>query len=326
MMYDENDIKYNDINEHEFEELCFDLLVRLGFHSLIWRQGGADSGRDLEGLFSVSNPLVRSYEEKWFFECKHYMQGVPVAELYSKIAWADAEHPNHLVFFISSYMSNNTRTWLRQIQPTKLYKIHVIEGKQLKALVLPFTDIIDRYFIDKYRKLLADTKRNWAFLNIFPDPQTLYLIQKNVDLSKLSLDYLALLWCFWRIKQDEIEVWTEDSDLEISFESIADRLKSSAKQEKSLISELRARASLIVKYSVATSLGDDKPFGRELRSDIVAKRGNTRWSAIHCITSFGNGEGIEVLIESKSDILVQIRHIKDNVSQEIEYSWRKELD
>jgi hypothetical protein len=58
----------------------------MDYQGLVWRQGGADSGRDIEGRRTVNNPLIGSYNEKWFFECKRFENGVPPEKLNSKIA------------------------------------------------------------------------------------------------------------------------------------------------------------------------------------------------------------------------------------------------
>src|SRR5437016_10260108 len=92
------------LTDKQFEELCFDLLALSGFEKLEWRQGGADSGRDIQGTFVSANPLDIHNEETWFFECKHHKTGISPDQLNGKIAWADAEKPKHLVFIVSSYL------------------------------------------------------------------------------------------------------------------------------------------------------------------------------------------------------------------------------
>lgn len=151
MLFKEEDIQFGRITPREFEELCFDILLKMGYQSLIWRQGGADQGRDIEGKFIVNNQLVGTIEEKWFFECKHYTNGVPVEQISTKIAWADAEKPNHIILFVSSYLSSSSRHWLEKMQGDRQYKIHIIEGKLIKNIILnSFPDLIDKYFVNKY--------------------------------------------------------------------------------------------------------------------------------------------------------------------------------
>ena len=97
-MHTFDDINFNRLSPTQFEELCFDLLMELGFRKLVWRQGGSDSGRDIQRTREVTPGLTEPFEETWFFECKKYERGVPPESLHSKIAWADAERPKHLVF------------------------------------------------------------------------------------------------------------------------------------------------------------------------------------------------------------------------------------
>ena len=118
MKYSKGDIKFESISPKSFENICYDLLVNYNFNKLIWRKGGADNGRDIEGSYLFNNS-ISNIETKWFFECKHYTKGVPPADLNSKIAWADAENPRYLVFFISSYITTGARTWLEKISSSK---------------------------------------------------------------------------------------------------------------------------------------------------------------------------------------------------------------
>lgn len=212
MIYAEDDINFDTLTDGEFEEMCLDLLLRLGFHSHIWRLGGADNGRDIEVNFSVVNPLVPSYTEKWFIECKRHSTGINVTDLDTKIAWANAERPNHLVFITSSYLTNNTRVWLEKIIDLQkpFYKIHCIEGKALKYFLIKFQDITAKYFGDKYSKLLRVSREAWQSLDIVPEAETLFLLYKNLDPRRLTSEELAFLWCMYHLKSEELEEWCSD--------------------------------------------------------------------------------------------------------------------
>lgn len=85
-MFNEHDIDFSPLDGLAFEQLVLDLLHRLGFSSLVWRQGGADQGRDIEATLTLTNPLLGTYQERWFVEAKHLQRGVGVAELQTKIA------------------------------------------------------------------------------------------------------------------------------------------------------------------------------------------------------------------------------------------------
>lgn len=114
-MFKAEEIDFSKIQDWEFEFICFELIQRNGFEKVTWRKKGADDGRDIEARLRIANPIIETFEEKWFFECKHYKKGVPPEELNSKIAWADSEKPQHLVFMISSHLTNACRNWLKLI-------------------------------------------------------------------------------------------------------------------------------------------------------------------------------------------------------------------
>ena len=187
MKYTKDDIQFEKISPRGFENLCYDLLVKYNFHDLIWREGGADNGRDIEACFTFNN-TIKNKETKWFFECKHYTSGgVPPEHLNSKIAWADAELPNSIVIFVSSYLTNSARIWLEKISPQKQYEIICIEGEELKERLLNYSDLIERYFsLNRYELMLKDIKDYKNKFNINPSFEILKEIIENIDLTKLD--------------------------------------------------------------------------------------------------------------------------------------------
>jgi hypothetical protein len=194
MKFQIEDIDYSKITPHEFENLCYDLLVKYNYRNLIWREGGADNGRDIEATMSFSTMILEK-ETKWFFECKHYTSGgVPPNDLSSKIAWADAEQPDYLILFISSYLTNNARTWLDKIKSQKTYAISVLEGEELKNRILKYPELVERYFsLNRYEKLLKDIIDYKTKFRINPSYDFLVEIIDNVDLSRLTKEEIAFL-------------------------------------------------------------------------------------------------------------------------------------
>lgn len=193
MKYKIEDINFEKISPKAFENICYDLLVNYNFHNLIWRDGGSDNGRDIEGNSNYFNPF-KNIEHKWFFECKHYSSGVPPNDLSSKIAWADAEQPDFIVFFISSYITTGARTWLEKITPQKNYKIIVIEGVELKNKLVKYPDLIERYFSENnHEKLFKDIKDYKIKFNIKPSYEILKEIIENINLEKLDKEDLSFI-------------------------------------------------------------------------------------------------------------------------------------
>lgn len=296
MIFEENDIDFLTLTDRQFEELCFDLLVSTDYQGLIWRQGGADSGRDIEGKRTVNNPLIGSYQEKWFFECKRFENAVSPEKLNSKIAWADAENPQHLVFFISSYLSNNARTWIEKIAINKSYAIHILEGKNLKRLILGFPEIVKKYFSDPYSKLLLEHRRSWLIHNIIPEPETICLLANNLDLKRLSEDELAFFWCVSKIRSEEIDRWIEDNEpfyMTHFFKPLANL----SNTIDSVLSDFSEISPIVITVGMT-------PY-EEIYSKFIAARLGLNLSkkpreALYSFVRDSEGEGVEVLIEASS--------------------------
>ncbi|MEZ2443357.1 restriction endonuclease [Chitinophaga sp. RCC_12] len=195
MRFTKEDIKFEEISPLAFENLCYDLLINYNFRNLIWRQGAGDNGRDIEGTFTFLN-TIKAKETKWFFECKHYTSGgVPPEHLNSKIAWADAERPDFLVLFMTSYPTTGGRVWLdKLIEQKKMYDIIIIEGEDLKERLLQFPELIERYFsTGRYVQMLATLKDYKNKYQINPSYEVLKEIVLNIDLAKLDTKDLGFI-------------------------------------------------------------------------------------------------------------------------------------
>jgi hypothetical protein len=77
MVYSEKDIDFSQISPKEFENLCYEMVVSYGYQNVIWRQGGGDNGRDIEARLPFNTAFSQGIISRWFFECKHYANGVP---------------------------------------------------------------------------------------------------------------------------------------------------------------------------------------------------------------------------------------------------------
>lgn len=204
MNFEESDINFNRIDWRQFEELCFEMLMKYQYHDLIWHQGSADGGRDIEGLSTVVNPLLGAYTEKWFFECKFYTGGVPMDELVSKIGWATAHRVKHFVLITNTHPTKDTWDYLNKIQETSNFKIHVINGKMIKLRLLAFPDLIVKYFADDTVVWVKNLVRQWLFQKALPEVKTLARLAEVVDPTKLAKEELVfLMMAYESIDYDE---------------------------------------------------------------------------------------------------------------------------
>jgi len=305
------EIDFGTLSPTRFEELCYDLLEELGFQNLRWRQGGGDSGRDIQGTKRVVTALVNPFDELWFFECKRYHSGVAPAQLNSKIAWADAEKPKHLVFFVSSYITNSARDWLQKISAGKFYQTHLIEGQQIKKLVTDSNLIISKYFSTELQRLLLSSYVAWVEQSIIPDLHRLKELQPQDQEWFYSTSELAFLWNCIHSRRREIED-APGYNGDQSIDHLFIKLIGSVNCSVPILSCLYIKSCIA--SSTHTSSWDywAKTYCAELQ--LKAINGEEQ-RALYTFVRDSDGEGVEVVTTSNSNSPFLIRHVVSGASQ-----------
>lgn len=196
MIFSEDDIDFNSLSSVKFEELCYDLLSQEGFQNLVWRQGGADDGRDIEAELTLENNLIGNHKQRWFFECKRYSSGVPVDEISSKFDWASAEKVDYLVIITSSYLTTSSHNYIEKKLKSCDFRFFEIDGKKLKKILLRKNNfnLLDQYFIDQPLRILRGEFEKWRLFEATPDTQTFEYVISAINFDRLKDDEIAFLW------------------------------------------------------------------------------------------------------------------------------------
>ena len=148
-------INLDNIDEIKFEELCYDLLLKIGFKNLNWRKGTgkkgntSDSGRDIEASLIITDIDGTVYEEKWYVECKYYTKGVPVQKISNAVDYAVLEKVDKLLIITSSFLSNACKIYLEKVKTNSSLKIKVWENKDLENLLNNHIDLLHKYKLNK---------------------------------------------------------------------------------------------------------------------------------------------------------------------------------
>lgn len=137
----------------EFEEMCYDLLACLGFQHLNWRKGTgydaspADQGRDIECYYERSLPDGELLREEWFIDSKHHKHGVGPVALQGALAWATAKRPDHLLFIVSSFLSNPAKEYLEAYEQNNKpsFRISCWERPKLERLLMGCESLLIKY-------------------------------------------------------------------------------------------------------------------------------------------------------------------------------------
>jgi Restriction endonuclease len=164
---------FQQLDETEFEEFCFDLLVALGFVNVDWRKGTglrsspSDSGRDIVAQLRQVDIDGSERLETWFVDCKHYQRGVPAMELERLLAWSQAERPEVALFVVSGFLSNPAKDylsiWEQQNRPP--FRIRYWERPYLAKLARTKADLLAKYPIEGPRSMKEILEAEQEFLD-----------------------------------------------------------------------------------------------------------------------------------------------------------------
>lgn len=307
--------KLSALDSKKFEELCFDFIYESGYSQISWRQGGSDSGRDIQALLQVNNKITNVFTETWFFECKRYTNGVPPNELTSKIAWADAEKPDHLTFFISSYLTNPARIWIEKIRPQKPYRIHIVEGKQIEKILLMYPHLGRKFFTDDhYIDLIEAAKRNWLNFNFLGDFLTIAnILESDIPISNWNIDDICFLLCSYYFNYDYICLskenyyYFDDSKITLFEEELINRYNS-----KINIFKFDVKYHIIGESGIAYDEEDKK---RDFNA-MLYQEDQKGYLSVYLIKRTKNKNIIEINIEQNTSI-----NSKFNVMNELNMEY-----
>jgi hypothetical protein len=271
-------LSFDRLDDTQFEQFCFDLVISLGFTNVNWRKGTglssspSDRGRDIECQLVTSDIDGATALETWFVECKHYKEGVPPAKIQGALAWASSSRPKKLVLIASNFFSNGCKDYLEEYRKENRppFEIKTWERPDLERLTTGKAGLLKKYG-------LTDEQ---AFVSIMHPTHLLY--SKSVPLFRLHdlfklLDQLedkhrdvALGWLYHGIIQPRMRAPKNDS--ETMGDLYIDEVSYQAFKRKCLeISELDIIPDpflphLIVSYAVQSLLdiGDTTAIDEEI--------------------------------------------------------------
>ncbi len=153
-------IDFSVLDWRAFENLIADLLTRLGF-KIIEREQAIDGLRvDITAEYSRADPFGAEATETWLVEVKFYRQ-----------ARADLSSVRQLVDYLShfplrtkgllvtnSQLTSAARYWLESAEARGRIEVRVVDGTELKRLLLQHKELVVKYFVEKTE---GQDERNW---------------------------------------------------------------------------------------------------------------------------------------------------------------------
>jgi len=142
-------IDFSKLDWKNFENLVNDLLGKLGF-KVIEREWRINNSKvvDLKADYSHLDPFGVEVTETWLVEVKFYSQSR--ADLKSIQQFVDylSKLPGSKGLLITnSQLTSAARDGLKLVEAKSRLEIRVIEGTELKRLLLQHRDLVNKYFV-----------------------------------------------------------------------------------------------------------------------------------------------------------------------------------
>ena len=140
-------IDFDSLDWRRFEDLVEDLLKAYGFKDVAHAEPATDAGYDLKAFFEDQDPFGRSQSAKWLVQVKATKQRTDLSALHEFLDTVkQLDEPANILFVTSSQITSAARKWLEATQKLIGLKMSVLEGTDLKRLILSKPDLIAKYF------------------------------------------------------------------------------------------------------------------------------------------------------------------------------------
>lgn len=140
-------IDLRQLSHQAFEHLVVDLLRRLGFRDIRQQYFSQDRTFDLMAKRRRRDPFGRYEEQIWLVEIK-VATSVTDLETLQRLLGAQAVFPEPatVLFVTSGQLSSFAWDWIRNKTPSRTPRISILEGTDLKRLLMNRRKLVDKYF------------------------------------------------------------------------------------------------------------------------------------------------------------------------------------
>jgi hypothetical protein len=141
------EINFYKLDTISFENLVIDLLVKLGF-SIDHKNVSSDSSFDFVASFVSKDPFGAEQRESWLVEVKFYQdERVSLQALRQMVDYMVEISGRHKGLVVTNgQLTSVAEKYQQDIVEKYGQEIRVIGGAELRALLLNYTDLVERYF------------------------------------------------------------------------------------------------------------------------------------------------------------------------------------
>jgi len=142
------EINFSMLDHLLFAELVADLLSELGFRDIKQEWAFADKYIDIKALYPRIDPFGAEVIETWLVEVKFYHKSRADLNSIHQLAGYLSSLPEHYkgLLVTNSQLTSAARDWLASAESKGRTQIRVVDGTELKRLLLQRKDLIHKHF------------------------------------------------------------------------------------------------------------------------------------------------------------------------------------
>jgi len=141
-------IDFSRLSASAFEHLIGDLLERLGFTHVRYQVRVRRWEADIVAEYSTCDPFGARVTEIWLVETKFYRNERPDLESIHRLTAYIRTLPEKykLLLVTNGQLTSTAKEWAQTSWNTTRSQVRIIEGPELKKLLLSHKDIVEEYF------------------------------------------------------------------------------------------------------------------------------------------------------------------------------------
>lgn len=141
------EVNFDKFSPIEFEELIYDFLKEYKFKNIQQASGFKDYGYDFIASHENKDPFGRNEISEWIVEVNAYKRRTDLSSLHAFAGSLSLRKESIRGLFITtSQLTSSAREWLEHTHKRGGPKISVLEGTELKRLILTKKRLINKYF------------------------------------------------------------------------------------------------------------------------------------------------------------------------------------
>lgn len=141
-------INFEALSVDAFESLVGDLLAQLGFEGIKSRDSRVAHGADFVAEYRHKDPFGGEVRERYVIETKLYTRSrASVRTLHELVGYAAMDPTiDRALLITTSKPTSVALEWAREAEKTSRIPIRIIDGTELKRLLLHHSELIVKYF------------------------------------------------------------------------------------------------------------------------------------------------------------------------------------